>query len=772
MSVASARRAGLLDGQSLLQAASAGGAVPRLARADLLLALTVGGSALLLYLRTLAPTVLAFDSGEFQFAGPTLGLAHPTGYPLYLLLAWLVHWLPVGDVAYRVNLLSALAASGAVVITVFLGVSLLPGSPLARRSGASAAAALLAVASEFWSQAVIAEVYALQLLLLALLSLAVVRRWPLPVVGGLVGMSLAHHRAALLTLPVLGLYLLLDQRPGWPGLRVVGLSVLTTLLPLALYLYIPLRAEHSPYLRQVTGGGRAIVVFQNDLNGFLDAVTGRVFADKLGPAHFEERLALFVQLLGRQWNLAVLLVALVGEVLVLVRRPVVGGLLAGVFGVTVAFGLVYQIGDIEVYFIPAYWAAALAAGAFVATLVNRFRTPRMALSLGAVATLALALPPLFQHFPALDRSNDWQVRARWEEILGEPLERGAILTSDDRDDLTPLWYFTLVERRRPDLVGAFPGMVNAPEYADLGRLIDTLAGPDERIYLIKPMPGLEVKYRLEAQGSLWRVVGPAVDRDPPRRLEVRVGEELLLEGAELPALVAGEQLTVTLWWDVQQPPGRNLTTFVHLLDHQGRLVAQSDAPPGGLFYPTSRWRAGERLLDRHLLRLPSDLPAGRYSVRAGVYDERLRRLPTAQGDTVDLGAVRVLRPLSEQPAQRVEREVIGIGQLEGFTLAGSRLRLFWTAAGPTLTPLTVFLHLVDASGRLVAQADGPPAGGRLPTTSWLAGERVLDERQLPLGQLAPGRYRLVTGWYDPQTGARAPLAGGGDTIDLGELTVP
>jgi hypothetical protein len=725
---------------------------------DLALGAASGLLALALYVRTLAPTVLAFDSGEFQFAAPTLGLAHPTGYPLYLLLGWLVAWLPIGDVAYRLNLFSAVTAAGAVALTALLGITILPGRPVAARLGGLAAAGLTAVSFELWSQAVIAEVYALQLLLLAALTLAVTRRWPLPLIGLLVGLSLAHHRAAILTLPLLALYLIADRGRSLLTPRPLVLAALLAVIPLALYLYIPLRADYSPYLAQETASGTRFVAYQNDLTGFIDMVTGRVFADKLtAPASLEERLALFVRLAARQWSTAVWLVAGVGIVALLTRRPSKGLLVLGVFVVTVAFALLYRIGDIEVYFIPAYWAVALAAGA----------------AIGALVELALlAGPSLVVTLPLVDRSNHWEVRERWEQILAAPLPPRTILASDDRDDLTPLWYFSLVEGRRPDLIGLFPGIVNRPEAADLGRLIDSVLRPEEQIFLIKAMPGLEVKYRLEPVGPVWRVVGPAVDREPPRRLEATVGPALRLDGADFPSQPMGTTLPVSLWWSVVAPPGQNLTTFVHLLDHQGRLVAQSDAPPGGVFYPTSRWRAGERLLDRHTLALPTTLPAGRYTLQAGAYDAALRRLPTSTGDTVELGTVRMVRPPALTPARAVAADFLGVGRLDGVTVEGERVRLFWHAAGPTPTPLTVFLHLVDGAGRLVAQADGPPAGGALPTDAWLPGEQVLDERRLPLTGAPPGDYRLLAGLYDPVTGKRVPLADGSDSADLGPLRVP
>ena len=74
---------------------------------DVLLALVSFVSALAIYTRTLTPGLLHGDSGEFQTLAYLLGHTHPTGYPIYLLLAKLLTFLPLGDVAYRVNLFSA-----------------------------------------------------------------------------------------------------------------------------------------------------------------------------------------------------------------------------------------------------------------------------------------------------------------------------------------------------------------------------------------------------------------------------------------------------------------------------------------------------------------------------------------------------------------------------------------------------------------------------------------------------------------------------------------
>src|SRR6476659_2694722 len=131
--------------------------------AALCLALALG--ALALYTATLLPGVGSGDTAEFQRVAPTLGVAHPTGYPLYTIMGWLWSQLPLGGTpAWRMNLFSAFAAALAVG-TLFLAAHALGQSRLV----AAAVALTLAVSSTFWSQATIAEVYALAALIQALL---------------------------------------------------------------------------------------------------------------------------------------------------------------------------------------------------------------------------------------------------------------------------------------------------------------------------------------------------------------------------------------------------------------------------------------------------------------------------------------------------------------------------------------------------------------------------------------------------------------------------
>jgi hypothetical protein len=118
--------------------------------------------------------------------------------------------------------------------------------------------------------------------------------------------------------------------------------------------------------------------------------------------------------------------------------------------------------------------------------------------------------------------------------------------------------------------------------------------------------------------------------------------------------------------------------------------------------------------------------------------------------------------------------------LRGFSLqpdqvkAGEEieLTLFWQADGPTQRPYTVFTHLTDEMGNLVAQQDSWPVNGRWPPTCWQAGERIIDTYIIKLPDSLPGgAYDLTMGMYDSQTGVRIPLRDGGNSYNLGTILI-
>ena len=117
---------------------------------------------------------------------------------------------------------------------------------------------------------------------------------------------------------------------------------------------------------------------------------------------------------------------------------------------------------------------------------------------------------------------------------------------------------------------------------------------------------------------------------------------LRLAGYALPAEPAqpGEMLPVTLFWQTGQPVTESYVAFIHLLDVQGQIVAQSDALPRAGAYPTPWWEPGPVIEDGHSLVLPEDLPAGSYRWVVGLYrqEDGARLGLTEGGDSFEVGA--------------------------------------------------------------------------------------------------------------------------------------
>ncbi len=590
--------------------------------------------SLALYLRTLAPDLLPGDPGEFQFAAWRLGLAHATGYPLYLLLGWAwQHALAVVGVnpAAALNAFSALAASAGVGL---FGLLLLRWTrPVLGERAAGVAvygALLLAVNLTFWSQALIAEVYALHVVFMVLLWLAVHRFAAQPSgrrllgTATLAGLALTHHAMTLLLLPALALYWVLarDRAQRIPP-RAWAAALVAAALPLLLYLYIPLRSgpDASPWYHQPLGDS-VLQLYGEGWDAFTAFISGRSISvgfrepgdawQQVGQAawlwhyHFGW-VGLVMMALGLVW------LAATGRRALLVATLLYALLQQG-------FNLFYNIGDILVYYIPLYltgaiWAACgltgLISGVWSKTTAAPPAPGRAASVVGWVAAGALILLVL-RDAPAtaaaIDQSESRGARTRWEAILAAEPPPGAILISNDRDEMVPLFYLQAVEGRGIGLTALFPLIAPDARFRDLGATVETaLAARGGPVYLIKPMPGLDVRFTLEpATAPLVRVTGPAALAPPSHSLDAEFGPLRLL-GVDI--VRVGSRLEVTAHWEVLRPVDGDYTATAQWLAGDDAKLAQHDHPAGGVYYPTSLWKVGEHLRVRHTLVAEGAVPA-------------------------------------------------------------------------------------------------------------------------------------------------------------------
>ncbi|MCL6648370.1 MAG: hypothetical protein K6U89_08565 [Chloroflexi bacterium] len=250
-------------------------------------------------------------------------------------------------------------------------------------------------------------------------------------------------------------------------------------------------------------------------------------------------------------------------------------------------------------------------------------------------------------------------------------------------------------------------------------------------------------------------------------------DQLALEAASLQAagtppagpVAPGTPFELQLRWRALRVPEEDYVFFLHLYGTDGRRWLQVDRRPGGGVSALTTWEPGEAVDDVVRGVLPLDLPAGVYRLAIGWYEPGGGpRLPVGAGDTFTLAQLVVVRPVAP-PAHAVGAVFGGWAQLAGWEVdrAHGSLRLVWRAVRPAPGAFHVFVHVVDAAGRILAQSDGPPAGGAFPTTAWPLEVALDDWHRLPT---LAGRLRV--GLYDPQSGARLLLANGADALDLAD----
>lgn len=278
------------------------------------------------------------------------------------------------------------------------------------------------------------------------------------------------------------------------------------------------------------------------------------------------------------------------------------------------------------------------------------------------------------------------------------------------------------------------------------------------------------------------------------------GGQLTLLEAGADAAVVGRSSAVVLTWQADTDVAADLTVNIQLLAQEPggwRKLAEHNSFPGQGMNPTRGWRAGEVWRDRLTLVAGGALngptlaalqvrvteggpaPIVNGSPRPPVTTTPLRDLlPTRDGLPVELPVVAaiVLRPAAPlaPPAAGGEPAVFA----ESFQLAaasaavggdGPVVTLWWAATAVPPADYTIFVHLLDEAGNLLAQADGPPNDGLSPTRLWRPGDVVRDVHRFPPGTVVPDGGRVRVGAYRPDTGERAPATQGG--VPLAENSV-
>jgi Protein O-mannosyl-transferase TMEM260-like len=585
--------------------------------------------SLALYLRTLAPSVAEVfdDSLEFQLVAARMGIAHPTGYPLFCILIKIFTFLPVGDAAYRVNL--ATAVFGALAIALLYAVA---RELINSRASAIIAALVFAFGDVYWSQAVLAEVYTLQVLLtLAMVWLAL--RWgtartSLITLSFFFGLMLTHHRMSILIFPALAIYVLSYDRSFLRKPDTLLRMGIAFVLPLLLYLYIPLRGLVTSSLDGT---------YQNTPAGFFNWVMGSSYGVFLtqNPLAEQRGAAYFIDLFVRQFTWAGLALAVIGLVAFARHKPREWILLTLAFGANLVFGLSYRVADINVFFIPSFLFTALFVAVGVDWLAqlpaNVLTNVRLHAPLSAsLLILALIIPwsLLNSNFAAVDLSNKWDVHDYGLDVLSQPLPRNSTVVGI-LGEMTLLRYFQDTENLRPD-VQTIAADTEPARMSAIARGLES----GRVVFITRPLSGVDKLYSLASFGPLVQVHATpdtTIPPSPSHLLAEDFGRAKLI-GYDLDPsrlsdsadwhLANGRSIRVTLYWHVETTIADDRYVSLKLLNADGMRGAQLDRRPVLDTYPTSAWRAGEFISDTYDLPILVGAAPGDYNLQVTLYDPK------------------------------------------------------------------------------------------------------------------------------------------------------
>jgi hypothetical protein len=814
---------------------------------DGFLAFALFAAGLAAYVSTLAPNVLDGDAALFQYTPWVLGVTYPTGYPTYMLLGRLwASLLPIGSVAYRMNLLSAVCGALALAL-LYPALRRL----LESRLGALMAVLIFATLPTYWRWATEAKIYTLHILLLSGILFLLSRRAEVPVqplwpAAVLFGLALGNHSTTLLMAP--GLFLLFwltrpssaipspaaqfpnlgRQRVAHVAWRLLPYLLACVLLPLLLYLYVPVRAEWLlARAGNLSGLLVPVAVAQGTVTDFYHSglaglaryftasdFTGGVVTNwELVP---RQLVTVYWPLLKEDFGLWGALLGLLGAVYLALWRPRRFWPLFLMYVILIPFVLTYGQGEQSAFLLPSslvlasFCGAALAGGLHLISGLrdlslrarNRASHPPSGVSnpltglVQAILMLVLLggvgwLPVQHARYNADWLTGKWDDAAYqyWTDVLSHPMEPDAGMLAH-WGDLTSFWYLQHVEGLRPDLYGLYP-----PTEEVVAEWL--AAGHD--LYIAGPLQGWSTdvaqRYQLLPWGRLVRLAPRNLDPltllpalpDAPQA--ARFGDRIeLLKAGFSEQVASGGLLPVTLAWQTTSRLPADAHISLRLVDGEGSRVAQTDEALVSGWLPADTLPAGQVLLSFSRFKLPAGTLPGDYDLQLALFEPHAGTWSLEDGQLVlNLGRVKVGPARPSQPLDawgeykptaslRFGGQIRLVGYDYSVTRAGQgkgfAARFLWQAMRPPSADYSLLVELVDAGGTVWRQWQHMPTDGRAPTSTWTAGQAVRDEVGLVLPANAPpgeDTLRVRLSWLGPdgrRLAARRWFLPAGDSVTL------
>ncbi len=268
------------------------------------------------------------------------------------------------------------------------------------------------------------------------------------------------------------------------------------------------------------------------------------------------------------------------------------------------------------------------------------------------------------------------------------------------------------------------------------------------------------------------VLGGDDIRNLSHRVDINYDDKVELIGYDLsPSLVQpGGAIQLDLYWQSLAAMDRDYSIGIHLLDPSLRVIGARDSYPGHGLVPTRLWPAGQIIRDTYWVPIALDAPApGVAQIQVALYDRSDNTdlsAADAKGEPItpivgrfEIASPNPLQIKPENPTRYVFGHVISLAGYDLHSGPSLDLTLYWIQAAPVSVDYTVFVHVLDADGKIVAQKDQQPMGGANPTSLWGEGERVIDRYSLDVAP-DPAPTQIEIGLYRTDTGARLDVSDG------------
>ncbi|QLG69843.1 MAG: membrane protein, putative [Candidatus Woesebacteria bacterium] len=446
----------------------------------------------IIYLKTLLPDVGFWDTGEFQTIGYTFDISHPTGYPLYIILLKIfTSFLPIGNIAYRANLLSALLSIFAIYFvskTIFI---------ITKNIALSLFVPIILGTNPFlWSTSTRADPHTLHFFFVSLFiyiqSLIIIKKKHkmLYLLSLVFGLSLTNHLLSIFILPTFILTLLLIKIP----LKKKVITNALVFIPLLIYLIIPTIYHFK--------GAYTIDYNLKNPHNFVRYILGQDFSPqssfKISKDLFVN-LANGVKLLEKNMGRFLFLTSIFGLVVFVIKEKLALAL-PPLFLLNLFFSANYQNAVIERYFLTnlllLFLSTAYLLNIFLRNLeliirnkTGKFKFTNLGLNfLIALLLIAPIRDNILKNYKNINQSKNYHAR-NWATSTLNSLEPNAVIFSWWSYS-TPLWYLQKVEKTRPDVLVINDGQNNWEEKAKyyLGKrpvyFIEKIKLKDENLTLI------------------------------------------------------------------------------------------------------------------------------------------------------------------------------------------------------------------------------------------------------------------------------------------------